>query len=126
MTEADYAWAAGLFEGEGCLTWLKRPGQYNYPTTTLSMTDEDVVRRFAAIIGIGKVTMRKLKPNRKQEWQWRAFGAAAMAHLDETIGPWLGSRRRAKLDEMLTFQPRREGLHGKWIGGRPRPGARVS
>jgi hypothetical protein len=44
------AWAAGVFEGEGCFSlhkvtsaWHK---EYRYFRMSMGMTDEDVVRRF--------------------------------------------------------------------------------
>lgn len=79
------------------------------------MTDEDVVRRFAEIIEIGKVTIPSLRPGRKQIYQWRCFGLAAMQHLDQTIGPYLGDRRRGRLDEALAYIPARDGERGRWI-----------
>lgn len=113
MRPEDYAWAAGLFEGEGSLSWIRKE-LAPYPTAKLSMTDEDVVQRFAAIIGVGKVTRPKRIEGRKQLYSWRAFGAAAMERLNETIGPWLGVRRRAKLNEMLTYEPMRDEQGGRW------------
>lgn len=114
----NYAWAAGLFEGEGCLTWMKHPGEYRYPAASLAMSDEDAVRRFASIIEVGKVTIPKKRDGRKQQWHWRAFGAAMVARLDETIGPYLCQRRRSKLDELLTFQPKRASGTREWLAPR--------
>jgi hypothetical protein len=46
----EVAWAAGLFEGEGCLTITS--GQ---PVMRLNSTDEDAPQRFYEIVGAGKV-----------------------------------------------------------------------
>jgi hypothetical protein len=45
----EIAWAAGLFEGEGSITRFGRPGKFDL-RVSLNMTDEDVVRRFDAIV----------------------------------------------------------------------------
>lgn len=46
----EIAWAAGLFEGEGCMT---RSGSQK--VMRLVSTDEDTVRRFWEIVAVGKV-----------------------------------------------------------------------
>lgn len=48
--EEQVAWAAGLFEGEGCVT--KAGGRVNLRVTS---TDQDVLEQFAAFVGAGKV-----------------------------------------------------------------------
>lgn len=105
MSDRDDAWAAGLFEGEGCFTWRNQSPTRRYPSAAMKLTDEDVIRRFARIVGVGRVTGPRIREGRKPIWEWRAFGAAAMSTLDEVIGSFLGERRRARLDEMLTFVP---------------------
>jgi len=49
-TPEEIAWAAGLFEGEGCITMTS-----GHAVLRLSNTDEWVVRRFAEIVGRGVV-----------------------------------------------------------------------
>ena len=44
----DIIWAAGLFEGEGCITTSRKS-----PTLQLQMTDKDVVAKFKKIINCG-------------------------------------------------------------------------
>jgi LAGLIDADG-like domain len=48
--EERVAWAAGLFEGEGCVT--NADGRVNLRVTN---TDLDVLEQFAAFVGGGKV-----------------------------------------------------------------------
>ena len=59
------AWAAGLFEGEGCFTVHKhcRGG-----TAVIKMSDKDVLDEFVSVVGIGKVVPKKTKtkPTHKQ------------------------------------------------------------
>ena len=51
----DIAWATGLFEGEGCITASGGTAAARTPELHLDMTDEDVVRRLAIVLG-GNVT----------------------------------------------------------------------
>lgn len=69
-TEAEIAWAAGLFEGEGSFCVNRRNG--NRPRATMSMTDLDVMERFLEIVGVGKISKigRKQKGHHKDAWQW--------------------------------------------------------
>ena len=49
---AERAWAAGLFEGEGSVSPVNHNHNgrsYRYIRLTMQMTDEDVLRRFAAV-----------------------------------------------------------------------------
>lgn len=49
-TQTAIAWATGLFEGEGCIT--NRSGSVSL---RLVSTDRDVVEKFQAIMGFGKI-----------------------------------------------------------------------
>ena len=94
----EIAWAAGLFEGEGCFSLQRRstnPGSCNL-RAALRMVDEDVVRAFAEIIGVGRVS----GPSSKQMWEWKASGEEA-EQTYALLGPWLHSRRRARYVELL-------------------------
>lgn len=91
-----YAWAAGLFEGEGCIAT-----QYDgYARLMLSMTDDDVVKRMREAVG-GSVNgphVPRVGADgciRKPIWTWTASGTRARRLLI-LWWPWLGWRRRAR------------------------------
>lgn len=90
---ADVAWAAGLFEGEGC--WIARPPGNSFSCSArLAMKDEDIVRRFRDVVGFGSVGQKTYEPFL---WSWDA-GAnfQAFQALGAMFWPWLGERRRAR------------------------------
>lgn len=93
---ADLAWAAGLFEGEGSANFTGVS-----PSLHLAMTDEEIVRRFQAVIGRGRICMPKRKrAHWKQAWWWSAAGQ----QVEEIVGrlwPHLGTRRREQIIRML-------------------------
>jgi hypothetical protein len=104
----DIAWAAGLFEGEGTLFLT---GQTGSPCAALSMTDEDVVRRFAGVVGSGRVSkVIDPRPRHKPLWTWRLGTKEDIGALIELFHPYLGERRRAKADEVLVVcqQPKKK------------------
>lgn len=99
--EQEIAWAAGLFEGEGCISFAPRNGRIR-AVFQMAMTDQDVVERFAQIVGVGKVRgpIPKGEGNQPQ-WCYRAGMRAEIFYLAELLGPFLGVRRSAKLRECL-------------------------
>lgn len=101
------AWAAGLFEGEGCF-FLMRPkrkngrGFYEYPSASLKMTDEDVVRCFHKIVGFGAVSfVNRKKAGYKDAWCWYCYGFKHTGKLFEMLAPFLGTRRLAAGKKVL-------------------------
>jgi hypothetical protein len=107
ITPTEIAWAAGLFEGEGCINVQFSPKR-NRPIVrlTLRMTDEDVVRKFAVLVGAGRVhgPYRKKNPKHKPAWNWSWYGRDALAWADANFGPFLGSRRGATLKEAIRIE----------------------
>ena len=101
-TDAELAWAAGLFGGEG--TW----GVYGQTRGTvmaqaaLGMTDRDAVERFCRIVGLGTVHVRaNQRGNRKTVYVWSIGKASAVRSVIEMFRPWLCQRRMERGDEIL-------------------------
>lgn len=101
MKREDVAWAAGIFEGEGCFVLTKYPNRLS-PHVAMQMTDEDVVRRFAAVVGVGTISVRK--PRRegyKPAWLWQATSFETFQAVGAMFWPWLGERRRQRWVEIM-------------------------
>jgi hypothetical protein len=94
------AWAAGLFEGEGSFTHQSQ--RYFRLAAHLASTDEDVVRTFQRVVGIGSVTgpHSRGKAHWKPVWRWQTTGAD-VERVYHLLEPWLHSRRRARFGELL-------------------------
>ena len=87
-------WAAGLFEGEGCITIDKRTGN---PKLEINMTDEDVISDFRNVVGYGKITQRYLNdPVRKPQWRVRIEKKSEVKRILEAMLPYFGQRRAYK------------------------------
>ncbi len=96
----DQAWAAGLFEGEGCITVQRQRGRKNHPRLQLNMTDEDTVRRFHRVVGSGAVRFKPATDDvRKDQWAWVSACLGARTIM-EWMYPMLGDRRRARWREV--------------------------
>jgi hypothetical protein len=113
----EIAWAAGLFEGEGCIFSDSNAGKrHQQRCLILSSTDEDVVRRFAAAVGVGKVHRRTRtpawQPHWKDQWEWRVNRWTGIVEVLDLFKPFLGERRTAAANKMLADPP--------WQPGQPR------
>lgn len=99
----ELAWAAGLFEGEGCFNVrLGSRRHLFYPQALLKMTDEDVVRKFHRIVGMGSVYFKGVpKGGLKPQWCWRIGTFEHVQALAVIFWAHLGFRRKAKIKAML-------------------------
>ena len=80
LREADLAYIAGLFDGEGSIQYKQymRKRTHNskaYPTWAIrmeiAMTDKSVLLWVCEALGTGTVHSRKVRPGRKKQWRWR-------------------------------------------------------
>lgn len=96
----DAAWAAGLFEGEGSFVVSPK----GHPRLQFKMTDQDVVLRFQAVVGVGNVNgpYQAASGNRQPYWEWRCSGEEAQA-LARLLLPYLGIRRTAQANRVLQW-----------------------
>jgi hypothetical protein len=103
--EAEEAWAAGLFEGEGSFG-LRRNGTV---LLSLGSTDKDVVQRFHTIVGTGQVSSRPPGKNgrRKRLWRVDVIRVEDVLRIVDMLYPWLGTRRRAAADAAIATLQRR-------------------
>ena len=103
--DSELAWAAGLFEGEGSIVQYNNGGR-PYLRLALRMTDEDVVRHFAVVANESVLGPYDHQQNdghvRKPVWVCHVNGTRA-ARVLELFWPYLGSRRRARATELLSF-----------------------
>lgn len=106
------AWAAGLFEGEGCITCNNgkvRMSINRYPqwVACLGMVDKDVVKRFHAVMKYGSVVQQtRLTVTGKRVWVWRCSARRDVDRVLRRLLPHLGRRRGAKARQCLrAIQP---------------------
>ncbi len=95
----EIAWAAGLFDGEGSITHTDRDLQ-----ALLKNTDLELVTRFDAIVGRGRVYGPYEHSGRDgfvrtPYWMWIAHGDAAHEAV-EVLAPWLSRRPLEQRDSM--------------------------
>jgi hypothetical protein len=102
LDRREVAWAAGLFEGEGCITSNGKRTKL-LPTLVLCTADLDVLQRFhGAVGGVGKIYPRKMATQFKAQWEWRATGHRRAQHILALLWHGLGARRRTRAAQILT------------------------
>jgi hypothetical protein len=101
------AWAAGLFEGEGCFSGQAHVNGVvgrRSVRAQVKMSDRDRVELFASIVDVGRVHACKPSPfaSHKPVFQWRVTSFEEVQHVVAILWPWLGPRRRARAAEVLS------------------------
>lgn len=97
VTREQVAWAAGLFEGEGYISFGGNGiGKSGRLRLGLGMTDPDRVELFQAIVGVGSChIVRKRQPHHKETLKWSTTNFEQAQAVITMLWPWLGPRRRA-------------------------------
>ena len=113
----DIAWAAGFFDGEGCIGLDEqrykrkkprdKPLRPFIPNIQLNNTDKDLIVRFATIVGYGNVTGpyktngRKNKPTHKATYFWKIAKQSEVKRILLMLLPYFGERRKLKAEQAL-------------------------
>jgi hypothetical protein len=95
MPECLPAWAAGIFEAEGCVSVNR-----SQPRATVVNTDRQMLARFHSILGMGTINGPYCeKAPRRTPWcQWTVHGRSAVWRLWLIIHPWLSQRRLTQFE----------------------------
>lgn len=98
--DCELAWAAGLYEGEGCT-------RFNGTTAVmkLAMVDRDIVEAFHRVVVAGKI-YGPYKRSTQVQHEWVLNGWDRVASLYEQLKPWLGRRRREQAETVLSMRYR--------------------
>jgi hypothetical protein len=97
--DEEIAWAAGFFEGEGCIS--ETGGQF---TLRLNNTDEEAIRRFDDYVQLGRIYGPYANTvsdgyRRRAFWSWAAYGWQAFDVMN-LLAPHLSTRRLARAREL--------------------------
>jgi hypothetical protein len=105
MKKCDMSWAAGLFEGEGCIS-MRSSGASGL---SIKMTDKDVLERFREVVGRGSIYEISWyeKNGHKPQWRWEATSYSDMEYIIGEFLPYLGSRRKEKAVHALDHKRKR-------------------
>lgn len=93
-TRTEWAWAAGLFDGEGC---VGRKTQWTLQLV-VGQADREVLDRFRRITGnAGKVYGPYVKPGKRRPYYvFYVNKRQEIEHIARRMWPWLGRIKRAQ------------------------------
>lgn len=105
----DYAWVAGLFEGEGSIICAKaRKGLGLQRRLEITNTERDILERALEIIALGVIRVDNRKnrpPNHKVRLYWQVSRWSDILTVLAMIYPFLGNRRRVAALRLLRHPP---------------------
>lgn len=114
-TDPSLAWAAGLFEGEGCIDISHRRNRRTGKVRLrIQMTDPDVLERMRRVCGGStRGPFRLEREGCKPMYAWDLYKQGEIALLLELWLPFLGERRRERASQALSelYTPR---AYGGW------------
>lgn len=96
-SDSETAWLAGLLEGEGCFSFIRRPKGPASVGIWLTMADHDVVGRAAKMMN-----SQTHSQDRGGKTYWRTSPGGYLAvDVMRRIEPHMGARRRDRIAELL-------------------------
>ncbi len=104
----NFAWAAGLLEGEGCFSKhvRKSNGRVCY-AVHCEMADEDVIQKLYHVFNVGTIVLRKNTSGRKDRrvrkptWIWSVQNKQGILYVLTNIVNYMGSRRKEKINLII-------------------------
>ena len=97
--DLEIAWAAGLYEGEGHVSWSRTRPSGGRWVLSVGMTDEDIVRGWADVTG-ARVSGPRATTH-KPIWVAGIYRHAHVVVVMEAFLPWLGERRTEQWETSL-------------------------
>lgn len=69
MDKLDVAWAAGFFDGEGCISIRKTGGRGYGLLIQVTQVNKDPIQKFANLFG-GSICLQESRGSHKPLWRW--------------------------------------------------------
>ena len=98
MNCLDWAWVAGIFEGEACFSF-----NHSYPRISLQMTDEDIVKRIARYFDVNYSSRIPKNPKHKTVYVLCIIKTEKLIDCYLELYRYMGKRRSQRLDEFQQY-----------------------
>lgn len=92
------AWAAGLFEGEGCISWQRR-----HVTLSVASTDLDVLLTLQRVLLCGNIRRHQECASGKISHRWQVASCSEVLKVLWLLKPYFHERRRTAAEEAEKF-----------------------
>ena len=87
-TQAQLGWAAGVIDGEGCITTSSQGGKVIGIQVVVVNTDLSMIEKLQELFGGSNMPVRKRPHHCKQQYRWQVVGRKAGKFLC-SVGPHL-------------------------------------
>jgi len=100
--ETEWAWAAGVFEGEGCITscYTDSGKKYRRAILKVAMTDLDTMQRLAELWGVKVVGPYQYAGRAIPIYVVQTTAKAKVEQIMAEFWPYLGGRRKSRATEL--------------------------
>lgn len=105
----EHAWAAGFWDGEGCVSLTYRQYSKNTPKiprimVQIAQVDRRVLDRFQKAVGFGEVLgpYKQRNENSQPYYVWRVEGNTHLLMIRNKLAPYLGEVKLKQMDNALT------------------------
>ena len=108
LPETDWAYVAGIIDGEGCLgLWAGPRNKQSYPRIAVGNTNRNLTDWLQAMFGgcVGYQPRRE-KTNHKPLWEWKLSSEAAVYAILAKCVPYLLLKRDKALELMAHTEAR--------------------
>lgn len=99
-SDLENAWAAGLIDGDGCITFIRSKIGFGKPSLVVDSTDPEILAELLRLYGGSLVTKKVYKAHHRQAHSWRVAGARNIARVLVQVHPYMHcafKRERARM-----------------------------
>lgn len=101
INREELAWAAGFFDGEGCVSVIKATAGERL-AVQISSTYQPALERFLKAVQIGRIYGPYERGTFKPQWAYRANGFRRCQAVIAMIWPFLSGEKRAQAADALS------------------------
>ena len=108
MKDTDWAWLAGLLEGEASFHISKRQKTF-HPQIKLTMSDHDIVMKAYNLLELTTSLyhqtpeMDRNGKRKKEVWTWTISKGSQLLPICEKLLPYMGERRSEQIKEQIAI-----------------------
>jgi hypothetical protein len=114
----EIAWAAGFYEGEGCIIYSRSERSSVWRITVVN-TDLEPLERFMKVVGAGSIyeVPKKYQAHHKKCFQWQTARSADIYAVVDLLWDHLSARRKEQINDTIRRREERKEQRAKHCSG---------
>lgn len=123
MDDTELAWAAGFFDGEGCI-WVRKPqkGSRSKVYMSVNQVDKRPLERFMLAVEVGNISGPMLatrtgpsKGNEQPYWKWNCYYQDLVKETLEKLFPYMSEPKK---EQAIACYIRKEEYNAQYVSKR--------